>query len=102
MATLKEMSNVIDSIPIDSPIAYGVQPSPRAESKHYLRCDLRCVMINAEEEGMFYKGGYGAYNEPCTFWIVGDYIITYLTDNLEFNAGMLSEDMMDDLIIEER
>ena len=93
MATLKEMSNVIDSIPIDSPIAYGVQPNPRAESKHYLRCDLRCVMINA---------GYGEYNKPCTYWTVGDYIITYLTDNLEFNAGMLSEDMMDDLIIEER
>ena len=98
MATLKEMSNVIDSIPIDSPIACGVQPYTLAESKHY----LKRVMSNAEEEGMFYKGGYGVYNELCTFWIVGDYIITYLTDNLEFNAGMLSEDMMYDLIIEER
>ena len=98
MATLKEMSNVIDSIPIDSPIACGVQPYTLDESKHY----LKRVMSNAEEEGMFYKGGYGAYNEPCTFWIVGDYIITYLTGNLDFDAAMLIGDMMYDLIIEER
>ena len=100
MATLKEMSNVIDSIPMDSPLAYGVQPYTLAESKYY----LRQVMINVEEEGMFHNGGYGAYNEPCTYWVVGDYIITYLTDNLDFHAGkaMLSDDMMDDLIIEER
>jgi hypothetical protein len=98
MATLKEMSNVIDSIPIDSPIACGVQPYTLDESKHY----LKRVMSNAEEEGMFYNGGYGAYNEPCTFWIVGDYIITYLTGNLDFDAAMLIGDMMYDLIIEER
>lgn len=96
MATLEEMRNVIDSLSMDSPLAWGVQPHTLAESRHY----LRRVMINAEEEGMSHNG-YRAYNKPCTYWTVGDYIITYLTNNVEFNAGMLTDDMMDDLIIEE-
>jgi len=98
MATLKEMRRVVDSISIDSPLAYWIQPFPLDESKYY----LRGVMINAEGEGQYYNGGYGAYNKPCTYWKVGDYIVAYLTDDLRFHASMLSDDMMDDLIIEER
>lgn len=88
---------MIDSIPVDSPLACGIQPHTLDESK----CYLRCVMINAEDEGCYYNGVYGAYNEPCTYWFVGDYIITYLTDDPGFHASMLTDDMMDDLIIEE-
>ena len=97
MATLKEMCNAVDSIIMDIPLGYGIQPFPLKESKYYL---LRGVMIIAEDKGQYYNGGYGAYNAPCTFWVVGDYIITYLTDNWGFNASMLTDDMMDDLIIE--
>lgn len=98
MATIKEMSNVIDSIPMDSPMARGIQPYTLNESKHY----LRCVMMNAEEEGMSRNGEYdGANFEPCTYWAVGDYIIAYLTNDLDFDASMLTDDMMDDLIIVE-
>lgn len=101
MATLKEMSNVIDSIRADSPLAWGEQPHTLAESRHR----LRCALINAEAEGRYYIGeNYWVHNEPCNYWVVGDYVVTYLTDNLDFHAGrsMLSDDMMDDLIIEGR
>ena len=61
---------------------------------------MRRVMRDAENNGRCYNGGQGEHNIPCTFWVVGDYIITYLTDNWELHAGMLTEEMMDDLIIE--
>lgn len=64
--------------------------------------ELRMAMINAEDRGLVYNGAFGADNEPCTYWVVGDYIVTYLTDDVVFDATMLTEDMMDDLIIEER
>ena len=63
---------------------------------------LKQAMINAEDRGLVYNGGHGAHNEPCTYWVVGDYIVTYLTDDETFGATMLTEDMMDELIIEER
>jgi hypothetical protein len=96
MATLKEMCDVVDSISIDNPLTYGVWPFPLNELKHY----LKCVMIDAEDKGRYFNGVYAEYNEPCTYWKVGDYVIMYLTDDLGFHAGMLTEDMMDDLIIE--
>ena len=95
MTTLKEMCDVIDSIPIDE--AEGIPPFPLSESWYY----LRCLMYNAENNRRRYNDGYGEHNIPCTFWIVGDYIIIYLTNNWEFHAGMLTEEMMYDLIIEE-
>ena len=64
--------------------------------------ELRLAMINAEDRGLVYNGAFGADNEPCTYWVVGDYIVTYLTDDETFDATMLTEDMMDDLIVEER
>lgn len=64
--------------------------------------ELRQGMINAEDKGQFYNGTFGADNEPCTYWVTDDYIVTYLTDDEDFDASMLTDDMMDDLIIEER
>lgn len=63
---------------------------------------IRRLLLNAEARGLVYNGAFGAHNEPCTYWIVGDCIVTYLTDDEDFNATMLSDDMMDELIIEER
>ena len=62
---------------------------------------VRQAMINAENKGMAYNGA-GANDEPCTYWLLDDYIITFLTDDETFDAAWLSDDMMDDLIIEER
>lgn len=62
---------------------------------------LLYTMREAEDSSMYYNDGYGANNELCTCWMVGDYTVTYLTDDPDFNADMLTEDMMDDLIIEE-
>ena len=39
--------------------------------------------------------------EVCTVWVVGAYEVTYLTDDEGFHAGMLTDEMMDDLIIRE-
>ena len=95
MATLKEMCNVVDSINIDDPLAEGIAPFCLRESWYY----LRRVMYNVEDNGKYYNGLYGE-RDLCTYWIVGDYIITYLTEDVDFSAEMLTEEMMDDLIID--
>lgn len=64
--------------------------------------ELKQALINAEDWGLAYSGGHGAHNVPCTYWLTEDHIVTYLTDDEDFSAEMLTEDMMDDLIIEER
>ena len=94
MATLKEMCNVVDSIPIDK--AEGIAPFCLREAWYY----LRRAMWNAEENGQCHTDAYGPYYEPCTYWMVGDYIVTYLTEDPYFHVGMLTEEMLDSLIIE--
>ena len=64
--------------------------------------EIRQALRDAEDSGMYFIGSFGMDSEPCTRWIVGDYMVTYLTDDGDFNAEMLTEDMMDELIIEER
>ncbi len=63
---------------------------------------IREMLIEAEDKGHCYNGVFGADEELCTYWVTDDYIITYLTDDPDFGAGMLTEDQMDDLIVEER
>ena len=63
---------------------------------------IRQAMINAEVRGLVYNGVFGAHDEPCTYWLLDDHIVTYLTEDDYFDATMLSDDMMDDLIFEER
>ena len=62
---------------------------------------IRQALMDAEDRGDVYNGRYGAHRVPCTYWAVGDYIVTYMTDDQDFIASMLTEDMMDDLIIDE-
>ena len=62
---------------------------------------IRQALMDAEDRGHTYNGLYGARNVPCIYWIVGDYIITFMTDDQDFSASMLTEDMFDDLIIDE-
>lgn len=95
MATLKEMCDVVDSIKYDE--AELMDPCPLIQSWYY----LRRAMCIAEDRGRSYNGVYGPHNEPCTYWLVGDYKVTYLPDNLDFDTEMLTEEMMDGLIIEE-
>ena len=63
---------------------------------------IRQALRDAEDHGMYFIGAFGAGSEPCTRWIVGDYLVTYLTEDADFNAEMLTEDMIGELIIEER
>jgi len=53
----------------------------------------------AEDEGSCHNDYYGG--KFCTCWRVGDYNIYYVTDDEDFSVTMLTEEMMDDLIIEE-
>ena len=59
------------------------------------------ALRQAEGRGRCYTGGYRAGHEPYTYWKIGAYKVTYFTDDLFFNTTMLTEEMMDDLIIEE-
>jgi len=64
--------------------------------------ELRRDMIKAEENGMA-----GHLSGRCTwrvwnYWNLGDRTIFHLTDDEDFDASMLTEDMMDELIIAER
>lgn len=63
--------------------------------------ELRQYMINAEDNGM--SGRHSVQSAGCVlyYWLVGYHIITYITDDEEFVASMLTEDMMDELFIEE-
>ena len=65
------------------------------------------ALRHAEEDGLSYNEMHGN-NEWCTYWRVGNYLVSYVTDNeylnsemLPVNAEMLTKEMMDDLIIEE-
>lgn len=89
MATLKEMYRI-----------WSLKPD---HSKVCLRKALRY----AEDNGECYNSVYTVKDDSdtyeiagCTYWKVGDYEITYITDDLNFSARMLTEDMMNDLIIE--
>lgn len=99
MATKDEMIAVIDSMyknNVDMLVKI-LREGPRMCS-NIVKSVLLYTMRDAEDNGRcyndFYKWKY------CTCWRVGDYIITYLYDG-DFNAEMLTEEMMDDLIIEE-
>ena len=105
MATREEMIKMIFSIEDDvmgwivSTIRDYFGKFPGDFVKNVVWYALR----QAEDDGRYYNGYNGAYvkDEPCTYWLVGDYVVTYLTDDPDFNAEMLTEEMMDELIIEE-
>ena len=86
MATIEDMVEVVNNV------------SP---------CRFSCVVTDllyqalrdAENNGKCYNNFYEW--KYCTCWKVGGYIITYPSGDVDFNADMLTEDMMDDLIIEE-
>ena len=63
---------------------------------------IRQMLIEAESKCQCYNGYFGADDELCTYWVTDDYIITYLTDDPELGVDMLTEDQMDELIVEER
>ena len=59
------------------------------------------ALRQAEGRGRCYNGGYRAGYESCTYWKIGDYRVTYFTDDPLFISTKLTEEMMDDLIIVE-
>ena len=86
MATIEDMANVVYDT--------GATPIPKGRVKN----SLRRAMQSAEDLGQYYNSQYGL--DLCTYWNVGCYNVIYITDDYYFHAGMLTDDMMDDLIIE--
>jgi len=102
MATIEEMAEVVNDLYRNSGEMAGIILNLSARRFSSIIMDLLYhAMLGAEYNGEYYNDGYGADNELCTCWSVGDYTVVYLTDDEDFNAEMLTEDMMDDLIIEE-
>ena len=101
MATENEMIAVIDGVYDNRTVFKILRDAPRMYSS-IVKNILWYALRDAEDNGL-YCNGYGVYvkDSLCTYWLVGDYTVTYLTDDPAFNADMLTEDMMDDLIIEE-
>ena len=104
MATIEEMCKMINAMEDEEQgwIARLVCGQPARFPDSIVRDIIWYALRHAEDNGKYYNGYNGVYvkDELCTYWIVGDYIVTHLTDNLDFCASMLTEDMMDDLIIE--
>ena len=100
MATREEMCKMINAMEDDNPgwIARVFCGQPTQFSDSIVKEVMWQALRQAEANGRRYNG-YGIYDEPCTYWMVGDYVVTYLNNDLFFNATMLTEAMMDDLII---
>ena len=99
MATIREMREVVDSV-----IVYDTVPFEELETAYLvyskvIKDALRDALYSAEDKDLCYN--YEYRGQPCTFWVVGGYEVTYITDDGDFTAEQLSYDDMDDLIIEE-
>jgi len=103
MATNEEMCEMINAIETEDQgwIARLVCGQPARFPDSIVREVMWQALRQAEANGRRYNGYNGVYvkDELCTYWLVGGYIVTYLTDDMDFNAEMLTEDMMDNLII---
>lgn len=102
MATVDEMVNMVNMMDDKDRgrIAETVWGNPGRYSSLAMGL-MYHALRDAERRGRCQCGGNRINDEPRTYWIVGDYIVTYLTDDLNFSARMLTEEMMNDLIIEE-
>ena len=109
MATIEEMCKTINTIEGEDQgwIARVVCGQPARFPDSIVREVIWYALRHAEDDGQCYNVMHGD-SEWRTFWRVGDYIISYYTDDEYFttrmmpvSAEMLTEDMMDELIIEE-
>jgi len=109
MATRDEMSKIITDMDIDTKawIVGTAWDDFEKFPEDFTKTVIWYALRHAEEEGQCYNEPHGD-SKWCTYWKVGNYIITYCTDGEYFItdliptcAEMLTEDMMDDLIIEE-
>ena len=100
MATREEMCKMINATEYDDQgwIARVVCGQPARFPDSTVKEVMWHALRQAEERGRCHTGGY---KEPYTYWKIGAFKVTYFTDDLFFNSTMLTEEMMDDLIIEE-
>ena len=84
MATIEEMATVLYDVGIIS------FPKPSVKGS------LRRVLCDVTKKGKSHISKHG----NSVYWKVGGYKVTYPTDDMLFFAWMLTDEMMDDLIIE--
>ena len=103
MATNEEMIKMLNAIEDKDKrrIAGAVWGNPGRFPESIVKEAVWCALREAETRGRCYNGGYRAGYESCTYWKIGDYKVTYFTDDPLFISTKLTEEMMDDLIIEE-
>jgi hypothetical protein len=101
MATRKEMIKMISGMEDDVKewIARTIRDYFGRFPEDFVNNAVWHALRHAEDEGMCRNDYY--MGELCTVWVVGDYEVTCISNDLDFCAEMLTEDMMDDLIIEE-
>ncbi len=101
MATREEMIKMLNTMEDDVQewVARNIWNYPGKFSEDIVKDFVWHALRHAEEEGMGYSGTDG--EKLYIYWDVGDYEVSYITYDKVFNANMLTEEMMDDLIIEE-
>ena len=103
MATIDDMIEMVNTLE-DEKKGWGARTiwgKPGRFPGSLVKSIMWQALRHAEERGQCYNGGYRAGYESCTYWKIGDYKVTYFTDDPLFISTKLTEEMMDELIIEE-
>lgn len=99
MATIEDMASVVNNVYHNSgEMADRILKRSSRRFPSIVMDLLYQALRDAENEGRCYNDFYK--RKYCTSWRVGDYIIIYPSGYIDFNADMLTDDMMYDLIIE--
>jgi len=109
MATIDDMIEMVNTLE-DEKKGWGARTiwgKPGRFPGSLVKSIMWQALRHAEERGQCYNETYGN-SEWCTYWKVGNYLVAYITDDEYLNSEMqpvstemLTEDMMDELIIEE-
>lgn len=107
MATIEDMAEVVNNVYHNSgEITSRILKLSSRRFSSIIMDLMYQALRDAENDGKSYNDFYippilnRSLWESCTCWRVGDYIITYLTDDEGFEVDMLTDEMMYDLIIE--
>lgn len=107
MATIEDMAEVVNNVYHNSgEMADRILKRSARRFSSIVMDLLYQALRDAENSGQWHMETYGN-SEWCSYWRVGDYLVTYSTDDEFFNtelvpinADMLTDEMMDDLIID--
>lgn len=100
MATIEDMASVVNNVYHNSgEMADRILKRSSRRFSSIIMDLLYYALKYAEDEGLGYSGTDG--EKWYIYWEVGDYEVSYISYDRVSYADMLTEEMMDDLIIEE-